>query len=576
MKKNQTQTFHKMLTKGGRDVTNLPWEEYPRPALCRESYFCLNGEWQFSVKNARGEGEYDGKILVPFPPESTLSGVDRVFDEDVTLIYSRSFVLPSDMDEVSGKILLHFGAVDQFAKVYVNGKLLCEHIGGYMPFSVDITSALQAENELVVEVKDELSQLMLPYGKQCRKRGGMWYTPVSGIWQTVWLERVPKRYISSLNADVVGSFVKISVGGVKNATAKIATPNGEMLLKTDNGEFVFTLEKPTYWSPENPYLYHYVVETEEDVVKSYFAVRTLTIEEVEGKKRLCLNGKPYFFHGLLDQGYFSDGIFTPATPETYKEEIARVKALGFNTLRKHIKIEPQIFYAECDRQGMIVWQDMINNGDYKYVRDTVLPTIGFIWKWDKFIHRNQEMRKAFLEGMEETVQLLKCHPCICLWTIFNEGWGQFESTKAYRLIKSMDDTRFIDSTSGWFQGGESDVNSRHIYFRKIKAKPHKKPTIISEFGGYTYSVEGHIFNPNQEYGYGTCKTREEYVERLRGVYQKEIIPAAKMGVCASIYTQVSDVEDEVNGLFTYDREVEKIYPDEFSDIIAQLQKAVQE
>ena len=295
---------------------------------------------------------------------------------------------------------------------------------------------------------------------------------------------------------------------------------------------------------------------------------------MDGKKRLCLNGKPYFFHGLLDQGYFSDGIFTPASPAAYTEEIERVKALGFNTLRKHIKVEPQIFYAECDRLGMIVWQDMINNGDYKYIRDTVLPTIGFIYKNDKRIHKNAQMRKVFLEAMEETVNLLRCHPCICLWTIFNEGWGQFDGGEAYKKLKALDDSRFIDTNSGWFQCGDSDVDSRHIYFRRLKAKNKNKPLIISEFGGYTYSVENHIFNTQNSYGYGACKTREEFVEKIRALYENEVIPIAKNGACASIYTQVSDVEDEVNGLFTYDREVAKIYPEEFADIANRLQEAV--
>lgn len=571
MRQRSKNDFQILISKHGKKLPEIPWNVYPRPMMKRDSFFCLNGKWELYVKGKEQEKQ---EILLPFVPESSLSGIGRVYEEGSTLVYVKKFVLPENFRKE--RVLLHFGAVDQIARVYCNGKFLTEHVGGYAPFSVELTECLQEENELKVEVEDHLSKRVLPYGKQRKDRGDMWYTPVTGIWQTVWLESVPTRYIRNVNATLCGSFLKISVEGVDQARVKIQTLKGELVGETQDGVAEFTLESPVLWSPENPYLYYYSVETEEDRVESYFSARSLTVEDVNGVKRMCLNGKPYFFHGLLDQGYFSDGLFLPASPEGYTEEILRVKALGFNTLRKHIKVEPQVFYAECDRLGMIVWQDMVNNGDYKYVRDTVLPTLGFIWKPDKFIHRNKQMRKAFLSGMKETVELLKCHPCICLWTIFNEGWGQFESTKVYKLLKELDDTRFVDSTSGWFQGGMSDVESRHVYFRKVKAIKTKRPLVISEFGGYTYCVKDHVFNSSQTYGYGACETREAYVERLRNVYLNEIVPAVKAGVCATIYTQISDVEDEVNGLFTYDREEEKIKPSEFFSIGTLLQAAVQE
>ena len=565
--------LHRLYTKHGKAVEDIPWNVYPRPKMKRNSFICLNGKWDFFVQDKKGN-EQQFEITVPFCPESILSGVEKVFSEEDCLIYRKAFSCPAFQE--GERILLHFGGVDQYARVVLNDELIGDHDeGGYFPFTMDVTEAVKEENVLEVYVADRLSKKELPYGKQRQKRGGMWYTPVSGIWQTVWLEVVSKNYISNVNADMVGSFAHFSVEGVDCGTIKIQTPDGEIVLPFENGKGKVELKNPRLWSPEDPYLYHFTVETEADKVESYFAARTLEIKEVNGYQRLCLNGKPYFFHGLLDQGYFSDGIYTPAHPSIYTEEILKVKALGFNTLRKHIKIEPQIFYAECDRLGMIVWQDMVNNSDYKYIRDTVLPTIGLIWKWDKFIHLNKAHRRTFLNSMKRTVELLKCHPCICLWTIFNEGWGQFESTKAYRLLKELDDTRFIDSTSGWFQGGESDVDSRHIYFKPVKGKKGKRPLIISEFGGFTYSVKDHIFNTSQSYGYGACETREAYVEKLRGVYKNEVIPAAKEGVCASIYTQVSDVEDEVNGLFTYDREVDKVLPDEFKDIGEKLQNALE-
>ena len=570
----KTIIIHRLMTKHAYRMKEQPWQEYPRPMMKRDSYFCLNGKWDFGVRQKGQPNVFDYKILVPFSPESALSGLERIYPEDRVLLYRKTFVLPEGFER--DRTFLHFGAVDQRARVYLNGVILIDHVGGYTPFSMEVTEYLQTENELVVKVEDHLSDLVYPYGKQCRNRGGMWYTPISGIWQTVWMESVPKQYIESVNADVVGSLATISAQGVKDGVVKVQTPDGEKIATLEDGVAKIEVGEARFWTPEDPYLYHYSVETKEDRVESYFAVRTLTVEEVNGVKRLCLNGKPYFFHGLLDQGYFSDGIFTPASPAAYTEEIERVKALGFNTLRKHIKIEPQIFYAECDRLGMIVWQDMINNGDYKYVRDTVLPTIGFIYKKDKRIHRNEKMREVFLESMKETVSLLKRHPCICLWTIFNEGWGQFESDKAYKMLKELDGTRFIDTTSGWFQCGDSDVDSRHIYFRKIKLKPKKKPLVVSEFGGYTYSVEKHIFNSSESYGYGACKTREEFVAKLRALYENEVIPLAQRGGSGAIYTQVSDVEDEVNGLFTYDREVVKVKPEEFADIGERLQAAVKE
>lgn len=567
--------FCKMLTREGKALEEIPWNTYPRPMMKRDSYFCLNGKWEFGVRMGNEPDRYDREILVPFAPESLLSGIDRVFPEEATLLYRRSFSLPHGFKR--DRVLLHFGAVDQVAEVYLNDRLVTAHTGGYTPFSVDITEDLREENVLKVEVTDRLSERVLPYGKQCGKRGGMWYTPVSGIWQTVWLESVPTTYIKHVDASPVGSFVKITIDGVNEAAVTVVAPDGEKtVLVTKNGVAELALEKPFLWTPESPYLYRYTVETGEDKVESYFAVRTLTIEEVNGVKRLCLNGSPYFFHGLLDQGYFSDGIFTPASPAVYTREIERVKALGFNTLRKHIKLEPQIFYAECDRLGMIVWQDMVNNGKYDFLRDTALPTLGLVRKSDKRSHKNAAQRKAFLDALEETVKLLRGHPCICYWTIFNEGWGQFDSDGAYKKLKALDDTRFIDSTSGWFRAGASDVDSRHIYFRKVKVKPSDKPVVISEFGGYTYSVKGHVFNTTKSYGYGECKTREAFVEKIRSLYLDELVPAVKNGVCGAIYTQVSDVEDEINGIFTYDREAEKLLPEEFAGISAALWEALEE
>ena len=305
-------------------------------------------------------------------------------------------------------------------------------------------------------------------------------------------------------------------------------------------------------------------------MRSYFALRTLDIREVNGISRLCLNGKPYFFHGVLDQGYFSDGIFTPASPKCYDNDILAMKNLGFNMLRKHIKIEPEYFYYACDRLGMIVFQDMVNNGDYSFFRDTALPTAGLKSLPDRYLHRDPATRQAFIRGMEETVAQLHNHPSVCCWTIFNEGWGQFDSDNMYRRLKELDSTRFIDTASGWFRGGASDVDSQHVYFKPVKLKPSDKPIFLSEFGGYVYRVEEHVFNPDKTYGYRIFDDCQKFEDALMDLYEKEVLPHIGMGLCATVYTQLSDVEDETNGLLTYDRKVCKVDASRMRDMAAKL------
>ena len=345
----------------------------------------------------------------------------------------------------------------------------------------------------------------------------------------------------------------------------------------EQGSVTITAENPRLWSPENPYLYDFAVEAGEDRVESYFAIRSLEIKTVGAYPRLCLNGKPYFFHALLDQGYWPDGLFTPAAPECYADDILAMKRLGFNTLRKHIKVEPEEFYYQCDKLGMIVWQDMVNNSDYNFLRDTALPTVGIQKLDDRKLHKDVASRKEFLREAEAAVSQLKNHPSICYWTIFNEAWGQFDSDNVYDWFRTLDDTRFIDSTSGWFRRTKSDVDSRHVYFRKVALKGDGvKPLVLSEFGGKTWKVDGHIFNPDKTYGYGGCQTREELNNALVKLYLEEILPCVRNGLCAAVYTQTSDVEDEVNGLLTYDRKTEKLGPEKMLPIAAALQQAVSE
>ena len=560
--------LHDLMTPAGEALKGTPWTVYPRPQLKRDSYMNLNGAWDFSVNY-----EKMGQIRVPFCPESRLSCIGKHFDEGSVLCYNRSFRLEEGFNR--GRVILHIGAADQRADVYLNGKPVGIHEGGYEAFSFDITHLLQEENTLQICCFDDLTDQTYPYGKQVlpEKRGGMWYTPVSGIWQTVWLESVPETYIEKLHIENRGYGVTVRIEPALEGTVTVA---GLGSFPLENGSVTITPENPRLWSPENPYLYGFTVEAGEDTVQSYFAIRSLEIKKCGKYPRLCLNGKPYFFHGLLDQGYWPDGLFTPAMPECYADDIRLMKKLGFNTLRKHIKVEAEEFYYQCDKLGMIVWQDMVNNDDYNFLRDTALPTVGIQKLDDRNFHKNPASRGRFLEGAAATVKQLQNHPCICYWTVFNEAWGQFDSDNVFTQFKTLDDTRFVDSTSGWFRREKSDVDSRHVYFRKVKLRGDGvKPLVLSEFGGKTYKAENHVFNPDKSYGYGGCKTREELNEAVVKLYMDEILPSVKEGLCAAIYTQVSDVEDEINGLLTYDRKVEKLDAEKMLPVAAALQQALE-
>ena len=568
MRKSNTVALY---TAEGESLSGTPWDCYPRPQLQRSSFYCLNGTWDFAVSNEETiPTVYPQTIRVPFTPESLLSGIHRTIDRHCYVFYRRTFALPDNF--VRERVLLHFGAVDQIATIFINGCEVGHHVGGYEPFCVDITDVLETENTVVVRVKDELDTHILPYGKQCRKRGGMWYTPVTGIWQTVWVESVPHDYIRSLRIDTSPESVQITVDGVSTGTVVIDTPHGKITAPLFRGICRVALPKPRQWSPEDPYLYTFTVTADEDTISSYFAMRTLSVQTVNGVKRLCLNGKPYFFHALLDQGYFSDGLFLPATPKGYEQDILLAKSCGFNTLRKHIKVEPERFYYDCDRLGMVVFQDMINNGHYSFFRDTALPTIGWKRRNDKRMHRHLLTRQAFLDGMKQTVQHLHNHPCVCYWTIFNEGWGQFDSAAVYQTVSEMDRTRFIDTASGWFVGAPSQVESLHVYFKPVVLPVSEKPIVLSEFGGYSYKPEKHVFNVDKTYGYRFFKDRSVFQEALERLYETEIIPAVKRGLCAAVYTQLSDVEDETNGLISYDRKVLKVDTQKMLSIAERLQE----
>lgn len=555
-----------LLTAQGESLEEIPWNVYPRPDLKRSSFFCLNGKWSLSVPD---HGIEACEITVPFAPESLLSGVNKTFGVKTHLFYQKQFSLPENFKK--DRVIINFGAVDQKAIVSLNGYYIGEHNGGYTPFSFDITDRLAEENVLSVEVIDDLSDRSQLYGKQRYKRGGMWYTPVSGIWQSVWLESVPEQYIKALRFEVNGNTVEVHAEGVSSGTVTVKAPQGEIKSELTEGSTEITLTDPRKWSPTDPYLYEVEIEAEGDFVVSYFAVRDLAIKNIDGKPRLCLNGEPIFLHALLDQGYFSDGIYTPASPELYEQDILTAKKLGFNTLRKHIKIEPKLFYYYCDKYGMLVMQDMVNNGSYSFIRDTALPTAFMKIFPDRILNLSKKTRRTFIENAKRTVELLYNHPSVIYYTVFNEGWGQFCASKVYAELKKLDPSRFFDAASGWYKTLKSDVVSDHVYFKKVRLRGNsKKPTVVSEFGGYSYKCIENSANAVYTYGYRKFDLRSDFENAVVKLYTDEIVPLVDKGLCGAVYTQLSDVEDETNGLLTYDRRVLKVDPEKMLKVSEML------
>lgn len=581
-------------------------EEYPRPLLMREDYQILNGWWDYAFTiDYKQPQQYEGRILVPFSPETALSGVGRQLKPDEYLWYRRNFNLPGwEREKGQNRILLHFGAVDQSCEVRINGHKVKRHTGGYLPFEVDISRyAQESANELIVAVKDLSDTSYHSKGKQKLNAGGMFYTAQSGIWQTVWLEKVPETYIKEIKTvpDIEKKIIRIKVSSSystdkKNVDKlsrnlpieiKIRKPglypdpvvkpsqiSTEDMLETAvqavSGKWIeIPIESISLWNCETPYLYYFEVKLGDDRAISYFAMRKFSLETKvhEEFPRICLNGEVQFQNGVLDQGYWPESLYTPPSDAAMIFDIREMKKTGFNMVRKHLKIEPQRWYYHCDRLGIVVWQDMVNGGSYyKHWFVTYGATL-LSWLripmrdvYPRLLSREAKAgRLEFIREMKETTRLLGNHPSIAAWVIFNEGWGQFQTEDMTRIVRRLDPNRLIDQASGWFDQGGGDFSSLHNYFFKLFIRPEReRASVLSEFGGYSYREPGHCAK-EKLYGYGICKNKKDlekrFLERWSGV--RNLIP---QGLSASIYTQWTDVEEEVNGVFTYDREVRKIEP----------------
>lgn len=549
-----------LMTKWGEDLNkNCPLSEYPRPQFKRDSYFNLNGVWQCEFcESEEIPDKYSYDIVVPFSPETPLSGVNRILKSTEYLIYNKEFDLPDDFNK--GRVFIHFGAVDQIAKVYINGKFAGVHHGGYTPFSFEITEHIKEHNVINVVVRDLTEKNEYSRGKQKTKRGGIWYSAQSGIWQTVWLESTPADCIPNVRIipDLDSKTVKFETKD--DITVQKLIYDGETLV-ADTTDDVVKINNVKEWSPEKPFLYNVVFKYKEDVVHSYFGMRKFSVGKDEnGIPRLMLNNKPYFMNGLLDQGYYPEGFLTPPSNEAMEFDVTSVKKLGFNMLRKHIKIEPLLWYHYCDVNGIIVWQDMVNGGGNYGLEVSAIPFVGINLddtNYKIFKRTSLEARKLYYKELDEMVTALYNCPCIAVWVPFNEGWGQFDSNYAYMLLKSMDSTRIVDSASGWHDRGDSDIISKHIYFTPIKVRSGDKPWCLTEFGGLSTRVKYHTFN-SKMFGYKIFTSKDGLTNAYKHLFEKTIIPQIKDGLSATVYTQVTDVEDELNGLFTYDRKVQKI------------------
>ncbi len=550
---------------------NHPRDEYPYPQFKRDSFLCLNGKWEFSIDREEKKVDgYEKTIVVPFAPETELSGIHRNIGKGEHLHYKKTFKVPEGF--IKERTYLHFEAVDQIADVYFNGKKVAHHEGGYLPFAAEVSELLQEENTITVDVYDDVDSDVYPKGKQNRNPRGIWYTPTSGIWGSVWMESLPATHVEKIilepNLDEKTLVLEVKCENCADLAEIFVHFKGKLLCSEKialNTKAAIKIDDVHPWSPEDPALYDLKIKLGEDEVSSYFAMRKFSVLNHKGKKVLGLNTKPYFLNGLLDHGYWPESGLTPPSEEAIEFDVKATKDLGFNMLRKHIKVEPMPFYYACDRLGIVVMQDILNAGCY--YSEFLIHTCPFI-RWPindtksyKLLARgNKESRDYFEKELPLYVDHLYNVPSIGVWTIFNEGWGQFDSVRITKKFREYDSNRLVDSTSGWFDRGAGDFNSRHIYFRLPKAKNDGKRILsVSEFGGFVLPVEGHCSGTGKGIFYSNCKGPEDYAKKMRECYLDTLAPMiGKEGLSVAVFTQITDVEEEQNGLYTYDRAVCKV------------------
>lgn len=595
------QVYSNLVTRWGREVTaDNAWRSYPRPQLKRAAWQNLNGLWRYAITPAAAPqpARMDGTILVPFPVESRLSGVMRKVGPDDRIWYRRSFTVPADW--AGQNVILHFGAVDFEATVWVNGAPVGAHRGGSDAFGFDITRQLRAgENELVVQVADPTSAGSQPRGKQSLDPNGIWYTASSGIWQTVWLEPVPKLHIADVRAtpDIDRGVVDVDVAlsgwaEDRDAVRLTVVAGGKPIASTvirANRRTSLTIPSPHLWSPGDPFLYDLTAElvtvrdpyagmTERDRqaydarftraeerryaaaavegpardrVDSYFGMRKISVGQgaVAGQPVLLLNNRPLFQHGTLDQGWWPDGLLTPPSEEAMRSDLVFLKQAGFNMVRKHIKVEPARYYYDADRLGMLVWQDMPSGGgEDQFVTGS---------SQSQAVLSGEVMAQNQLE-LTRMVGQLRAFPSIVMWVVNNEGWGQYDSATLARLVKGMDPGRLVNADSGWLDvaPGVSDVFDIHTYedVPNVPTRQATRAIVIGEYGGIGLPVAGHVWRPGKRnWGYQTATGERDYLARFKRKMDEVIRQAATRGLSASVYTQTTDVEDEINGLLTYDR-----------------------
>lgn len=566
---------------------NCPLPEYPRPQLRRERWKNLNGKYNYAILpcTIKRPQRFQGEILVPFGVESYLSGVGKTLNENQNLWYERNFTVPETWK--GERVLLNFGAVDWKCRIWVNQKEVGYHTGGYSPFTFDITGLLKdGDNTLTVKVYDPSDKGEQQRGKQSQKPGSIWYTATSGIWQTVWLEPVKENHIEKLwfvpdiDNNRVQFFGKSSLDQGEFNLQISFKGESKAQVTVKSGDWI-NLDDPKLWSPEEPNLYDVKVTlmqdgAETDTAETYFGMRKFSVgKDKDGISRLFLNNKPYFQRGLLDQGYWCESQLTPPTDESMVYDIEKMKSLGFNMLRKHIKVEPARWYYHCDRLGMIVWQDMVSGGHTSMMLSGFCSKLHITPKDTNYFffgRTNHYNRKDFEKELFEMIDDLRFFTSIYCWVIFNEGWGQFDTVRLTQLVKEEDPTRVIDHASGWFDRGVGDLRSVHQYILPIpKVNPKdERVYVVSEYGGYSSVIDGHVFDKKRSFGYQMYKGKAELTAAYRKLMENQILPLVPKGLSGLVYTQLSDVELEVNGILTYDREEVKIDEDTIKELNEKL------